>query len=378
VTISASTVDQIKRLRDDHEAVKTRAKQTEEARFASDEGRATLEAELAALRAEILAIRKANQAIPDTHDYSEAATRDAFIDLLLAEAGWPLDQPRDREFPVQRMIDDSVTYAQNLIDDFSEMEKAPHIAVSVDVLDTGIDVPEVVNLVFFKIVRSKTKFWQMIGRGTRLRPDLFGPGQDKEVFQIFDFCQNFEFFNQNPERAEPPMGLPIGARLFNTRVELIGELQGLDGHDGLLSDLSDQLHDEVAHMTLDNFLVRQTRRTVEKFQQRLAWEKLTLEDRLDVTSQVAGLPSAAEDDDLPAKQFDLLVLGAILRLLQTDPAFAQYSARIRQIASDLERLDNIPMVKQQLTLILEVQTTPSGRICRQRTSIACASPYVRW
>ncbi len=88
-------------------------------------------------------------------------------------------------------------YAQSLIDDFSVKEKAPHIAISVDMLDTGIDVPEVVNLVFFKIVRSKTKFWQMLGRGTRLCKDLFGPGQDKQDFLIFDFCQNLEFFSQN-------------------------------------------------------------------------------------------------------------------------------------------------------------------------------------
>ena len=75
----------------------------------------------------------------------------------------------------------------------------------------------------------------MIGRGTRLKPDLFGAGQDKEAFQIFDFCQNFEFFNQNPERAEPPMGLAIGARLFNTRVDLIGEMEDKEGHSDLLS-----------------------------------------------------------------------------------------------------------------------------------------------
>ena len=100
------------------------------------------------------------------------------------------------------MIDFKTEYAQSLLDDFYLAEKAPHIAISVDMLDTGIDVPEVVNLVFFKIVRSKTKFWQMLGRGTRLCPDLFGPGRHKEYFHVFDFCQNFEFFNQNPQTAE--------------------------------------------------------------------------------------------------------------------------------------------------------------------------------
>ena len=101
-----------------------------------------------------------------------------------------------------RVIDFKTEYAQSLLEDFSQADKAPHIAISVDMLDTGIDVPEVVNLVFFKIVRSKTKFWQMLGRGTRLCPDLFGPGQNKEFFYVFDFCQNFEFFNQNPQVAD--------------------------------------------------------------------------------------------------------------------------------------------------------------------------------
>ncbi|MCP6231700.1 restriction endonuclease subunit R, partial [Klebsiella pneumoniae] len=90
---------------------------------------------------------------------------------------------------------------------------APHIAVSVDMLDTGIDVPEVVNLVFFKIVRSKTKFWQMVGRGTRLCPDLFGPGEDKQQFVIFDFCQNLEFFHENPNKTDGPTAKPLSERL---------------------------------------------------------------------------------------------------------------------------------------------------------------------
>src|ERR1700694_2614761 len=100
---------------------------------------------------------------------------------------------------VARVITFKTEYAQSLIDAFSATGKLPQIAISVDRLDTGIDIPDVVNLVFFKLVRSKTKFWQMVGRGTRLRKDLFGPGQDKEFFYIFDFCQNLEFFQQNPQ-----------------------------------------------------------------------------------------------------------------------------------------------------------------------------------
>jgi type I restriction enzyme R subunit len=123
-----------------------------------------------------------------------------------------------------RTITFKTEYAQSLIDDFSQKNKAPHIAISVDMLDTGIDIPEVVNLVFFKLVRSKTKFWQMVGRGTRLCPDLFAPGKHKEFFYIFDYCQNLEFFNQNPETTEGALSESLGKRLFKTRLELISEL----------------------------------------------------------------------------------------------------------------------------------------------------------
>ncbi len=115
-------------------------------------------------------------------------------------------------------------YAQTLIDDFSKKAKAPHIAISVDMLDTGIDVPEVVNLVFFKQVRSKTKFWQMMGRGTRLCEDLFGPGQDKEFFRVFDYCQNLEFFGANPEMKDASTAKSLSTRLFAARLDLVRAL----------------------------------------------------------------------------------------------------------------------------------------------------------
>ena len=117
-----------------------------------------------------------------------------------------------------RVIDFQAEYAQTLIDNFSNPDKAPHIAISVDMLDTGIDIPEVVNLVFFKLVRSKTKFWQMVGRGTRLCPNLFGPGKHKEFFYIFDYCQNLEFFSQNPPTTDGAAGESLGKRLFVARL----------------------------------------------------------------------------------------------------------------------------------------------------------------
>ncbi len=101
--------------------------------------------------------------------------------------------PHLRDFA--QVISHAVEHSQSLIATFEQPEKTPHIAISVDMLDTAIDVPDVVNLVFFKLVRSRTMSCQMIGRGTRLWPDLFGPGQPKQFLSVFDFCQNLEFFN---------------------------------------------------------------------------------------------------------------------------------------------------------------------------------------
>jgi type I restriction enzyme R subunit len=178
-----------------------------------------------------------------------------------------------------RVIDFKTEYAQSLLDDFYIADKAPHVAISVDMLDTGIDVPEVVNLVFFKIVRSKTKFWQMLGRGTRLCPDLFGLGMHKECFYVFDFCQNFEFFNQHPQTTEGAVADSLSKRLFTQRVDLVGELDKQKGENEQLQtvrvDTAKRLHDEVAAMSLDNFIVRPKRLFVEHYAQKDAWDKLT-------------------------------------------------------------------------------------------------------
>ncbi len=261
-----------------------------------------------------------------------------------------------------RVIDYSVEYPQSLIDDFSIADKPPHIAISVDMLDTGIDVPEVLNLVFFKVVRSKTKFWQMIGRGTRLRENLFGPGRDKSEFLIFDYCQNFEFFNQNPNLKEGKQSASLTEKLFTTRVELAMQLAGLpeeersQGLAQLDSETRDRLFDEVVAMNLDNFLVRAKRKEVEEFQQREAWNEIGLNDREMLIGEIAGLPSAFEDNDIAAKQFDYIVLKGQLALLQNDTSFAQCQEKVIVLASKLEELGNVPMVTAQMDLILEVQT----------------------
>ena len=262
-----------------------------------------------------------------------------------------------------RVIDFTVTYAQSLIDGFSQPEKAPHIAVSVDMLDTGIDVPEVVNLVFFKLVRSKMKFWQMVGRGTRLRKNLFAPGKDKQFFYLFDFCQNLEFFSQNPETTEGASGDSLSKKLFVSRVELLAALDklGLEDKDKereLREEIAERLRQLVAAMTLDNFLVRPHRRLVEQFAQPEAWTTLSAEDKAALENDVAGLPSATAPDSLEAKQFDLLLLRMQLALLRGEAGFAAMRERVQTIARLLEMQVAIPAVAAKLPLLQEIQSPP--------------------
>jgi type I restriction enzyme R subunit len=264
-----------------------------------------------------------------------------------------------------RTITFKTEYAQSLIDDFSQKNKAPHIAISVDMLDTGIDIPEVVNLVFFKLVRSKTKFWQMVGRGTRLCPDLFAPGKHKKFFYIFDYCQNLEFFSQNPETTEGALGESLGKRLFKTRLELISELDGkrfgltgeaLDHEAELRRQTACLLHDEVAAMNLDNFIIRPMRRLVEKYSRPEAWTSLPPEALEELAGQVAGLPSEQEAEDEEAKRFDLLMLNLQLAVLRVEPAFKRLSDQVKAIAGLLEEKSSIPMVHEQMPLIQEIQS----------------------
>ncbi|WP_145013751.1 DEAD/DEAH box helicase family protein [Mycobacterium marseillense] len=268
-----------------------------------------------------------------------------------------------------RVITHGMSYAQSLIDDFSVTEKPPHIAISVDMLDTGIDVPDVVNLVFFKLVRSKTKFWQMIGRGTRLRPDLVGPGQHKQNFYVFDFCGNLEYFSQDLPGSEGSLQKSLNQRLFETRLGLItaidhawppqqpdpAEGQGTENERGLRVDVAWSLHQTVAGMNLDNFLVRPHRRLVEEYAQWPAWNALSLETAGDVAEQLAGLPSAHKDDDEDAKRFDMLILRCQLAQLEGDAVAAErLREQVQNIATGLLNQTAIPSVAAQQVLLEQV------------------------
>jgi type I restriction enzyme, R subunit len=267
-----------------------------------------------------------------------------------------------------RVVTYKIEYAQSLIDEFSIKERMPHIAISVDMLDTGIDVPEVVNLVFFKAIRSKTKFWQMVGRGTRLCPDLYWPGQDKQFFNVFDYCQNLEFFSQNPDHSDGSATESLSTRLFKARLEMIGELDRRVAASSLAAEprptyrdplddaqLRDEiagfLHQHVVAMNLENFVVRPQRKSVEKFAKLESWNNLDGDSFTELAQKVAGLPTALLDNDEDAKRFDMLVLRTQLAILQTSPNFVALRERMQAIASALEEQVAIPAIKAHMVLI---------------------------
>jgi len=277
-----------------------------------------------------------------------------------------------------RVIDSHDNYAQSLLDDFSEAEKDPMIAISVDMLDTGVDIPEVVNLMFFKPVYSEVKFNQMIGRGTRLCPNLFGFGKDKTEFLIFDLCDNFAYFNQAiPEKEQSPTE-SLQTRLLKAKLELwdclnTAETTTLGNNpqnrvkesqasytvvksDNLKEKILDELYQHVASMEDNNFLVRRYLETVLTFRKREKWQNLNPEDRQVIVNTLIPLPNTLPGENPRIKNFDLLCLKIQLAILKNSPNFERLRDQVRDLLTRLETKKTIPIVKNKLNLIEQVQT----------------------
>lgn len=257
-----------------------------------------------------------------------------------------------------KIIDNRVNYVDSLIDDFSDKTKEPQVAISVDMLDTGIDIPEILNLVFFKKVRSKTKFWQMIGRGTRLCPDLLGIGQDKKEFLIFDFCNNFEFFRANPKGYEGNLGQTLSERIYNLKVDLIKELQDIrydeEEYRNHRSELLEDALNGINALNEDNFRVRMNLYYVHKYKNKQEWESLGAVSTKDIKEHVSPLITSLKDDEL-AKRFDLVMYTIELANLQGNNATRPIKVVI-DTAEQLSKLGTIPQVQEQKYIIDKVRT----------------------
>ena len=264
----------------------------------------------------------------------------------------------------QRVICDD-TYAQTIIDDFKVPDKEPIIAVSVDMMDTGIDVPQCVNLVFFKKVRSKAKFWQMIGRGTRLCKGLTctdqidGEYTDKKRFLIFDYCGNFEYFRAHKEGYESKEAKSLTENIFGKQVKLAVMLQESayadDAYQAWRTELVGVCYAQVTELNTDLIAVKLRMQSVEKFKNPGAFNFISEGDKGELLQQIAPIVRL-DDTDEYAKRFDNFMYGLMIAAMEQMPSFKYAQKQLRDIGTLLERKISIPQVKAKLPVIKEVNT----------------------
>jgi len=261
------------------------------------------------------------------------------------------------------LIDNYVTYAQHLIEQFEKRDSEPQIAVSVDMLDTGIDVPDILNLVFFKIVKSKIKFMQMIGRGTRLSPDVFGAGSDKQGFYIFDWCKNFEYFEKNPDGKVAGNAISLTEQLFGLRADIAQRLQHQqyqsDNYCKSLHDkLKEELNAQVCELSDMHISVRNKWESVTKFKNKSTWQYISEVDVLTLKRDIAPLLVKDMTDEY-AKRFDVIALMIELSLVDNTVDGSRCADRMRMIAEKLQEKASIPAVQKRMAVIEEVLSPTS-------------------
>ena len=259
-----------------------------------------------------------------------------------------------------KQIDYSINYCDTLIDEFGTKEKMPQIAVSVDMLDTGIDIPEILNLVFFKKVRSYAKFWQMIGRGTRLCPNLFGEGFDKERFLIFDFCNNFDYFRVNKNGADNGIQESLSEKIYNTKAMICRELQSPafaneEAYVAYREQLVDDLHAAVVELNNNSFMVKRHLRYVEMFRCLSNWNRLETVEITDIKEHISPLIKPKKENEL-ARRFDYLIYSIDLGILQSKNVQKPIGI-VKQTAEILlETKSKVPQVAAQKKVLERVVT----------------------
>lgn len=258
----------------------------------------------------------------------------------------------------KRVICDDA-YAQTIIDEFKRPDDWPNIAVSVDMMDTGIDVPEIVNLVFFKKVRSKTKFWQMIGRGTRLCPNLCcsdaesGSYQDKKYFYIFDYLRNFEFFRTHQDGIEGGETLSNVESVFGRRVRLIWHFQDVAFNDEAYQvwrkELISTVVSQIGGLNTERVSVHACRQYVDVYKNAERFDCLTEEDKTRLIGKIAPL-IMSEDSDEAAVSFDNFVYGMMLAKIEKGNV-QRYVSSLTGTAKKLLQKTTIPQIKEKTEMI---------------------------
>lgn len=255
-----------------------------------------------------------------------------------------------------QVIDNKMKSPSDAIDSFEDVNKYPQIAISVDMLDTGIDVPEVANLMFFKPVKSKIKFWQMIGRGTRLCPDLFGEGQDKTQFYIFDCCGNFEFFNENQNGIEPPDSKSLTERIFTCKLDFIREFESMQYQDipefkKYRQDLVNEFIEQINNFNKDSFRIRNKRALIDKYSDIKTWQHIDEISYEEIKDSLIPL-FYIDDNDEWAKRFDNIIYSLQIRKLSNK----NYNVQVNYIVSfmdDLMKLGTVPLVQERRDYIIK-------------------------
>ena len=265
-----------------------------------------------------------------------------------------------------KLIDYSIGYSQTLIEEFSNPKSDFTIAVSVDMLDTGIDVPEVLNLVFFKRVFSQIKFWQMIGRGTRVckNLDVFSPSRDyfekgaapvvmrhndKQGFYIFDFCDVFEFFRMNPDGKQPSTDLSLSQKLFELKLDLVCELQKQhhqenEEHKEFYQKYKSELISKISHFNKNLVNVKLALKYVDKYSVEKSWEYISLLEAKEIKKQLTPLIDS-DDKDEDAKLFDCWLFNMELSELAGDKDYSKAIQKVTAISSALLEKSTIPAIE---------------------------------
>ncbi len=251
-------------------------------------------------------------------------------------------------------------YTQDDYDNFKKRDSMPFIAITVDKLETGVDIPEVVNLVFAKKVYSRIKFDQMLGRGTRLCSDLFGAGEDKQEFYVFDYMRNFQFFEMHPKGKESASETSPVAMRFARRVELIALTQNADysgdDYQKIRCDLVEHVTKDILELNPNRIEVALKRKYVEKYKDIKEFTCLNDDKKAELRDNLSGLIQADERDEA-AISFDVVMYGLMISALSNKQLQKQHKKTVSRYATALlEKCATIPEVKEKIPELKEVVT----------------------